>query len=148
MTWFKVDDTFAHHYKISAAGNAAVGLWTRAGAWSMQNLTDGHIPGHVVRGMGSKRQAERLVWAGLWDPDPLDGYRFHDWAEYQPSPDAVRYRRDSARLRQERHRNRDRDAGGRFEPRSDDAAHFRDERRTNSGPDENSTDHDDNWGPE
>jgi len=43
MPWFKVDDTLAFHAKVVAAGNAAMGLWVRAGAHSMQQLTDGFI---------------------------------------------------------------------------------------------------------
>lgn len=84
MVWFKIDDTFSLHPKILDAGNAAVGLWVRAGAWSMQQLTDGFIPRHVAAQLGTTTQARRLVDAGLWVEKP-DGYAFHDWTEYQPS---------------------------------------------------------------
>ena len=125
MTWFKVDDNLAHHWKVTAAGNAAMGLWVRAGAWSMQNLTDGHIPTHVLRTLGTRHQAERLVWAGLWNPDPLDGYRFHQFNERgrQPERQKVEYEREQAQIRLNRHRGKD---SGRFErgpalPRDDRA---------------------------
>ena len=36
MPWFNVDDGFAFHRKAVRAGNAAIGLWTRAGSWWMR----------------------------------------------------------------------------------------------------------------
>ena len=56
MAWFKVDDTFAMHEKVLAAGNSAIGLWVRSGAWSMQQLTDGFVPDHVVRALGTPKE--------------------------------------------------------------------------------------------
>lgn len=84
MTWFRVDDSFAFHAKIVAAGNAALGLWVRAGAWSSQQLTDGFVPTHMVPSLGNRAQATALVKAGVW-LDEEGGYRFHDWLNYQPS---------------------------------------------------------------
>lgn len=89
MPWFRVDDNLAFHSKVIAAGNAAMGLWVRAGAWSMQQLTDGRIPTHVARSMGTKTEANRLVAAGLWN-ETSDGYEFHEWAGRQPSAEDVR----------------------------------------------------------
>jgi hypothetical protein len=84
MPWFKVDDTLAFHAKIVAAGNAAVGLWTRAGAWSMQQLTDGYVPLHIARSLGTNAEAKRLVDVGLWIKKD-DGYHFHEWEQRQPT---------------------------------------------------------------
>jgi hypothetical protein len=85
VSWFKVDDSLAFHAKTVAAGNAAMGLWLRAGAWCAQQLTDGRVPTHMVRALGgTSSAANALVDAGLWLRDD-DGYRFHDWADYQPS---------------------------------------------------------------
>lgn len=84
MPWFKVDDGLALHPKAIIAGNAAMGLWIRAGAWSAQQLTDGHIPRSMVRVIGTAAEAKRLVAAGLWIPIE-DGYAFHEWEKYQPS---------------------------------------------------------------
>ena len=103
MPWFRVDDTFSHHAKVLAAGNAAVGLWTRAGSWSMQQLTDGFVPTHVVRTMGSSTEARRLVDAGLWLA--VDGgYRFHQWDSRQPSRERLEAERHAATERQRRAR--------------------------------------------
>ena len=78
MPWFKVDDGFAVHPKALKAGNAACGLWVRAGSWSMQQLTDGFIPDHVLPTLGTKAEAKRLVDAGLWER-AVTGYVFHEW---------------------------------------------------------------------
>lgn len=78
MPWFNVDDGFAFHRKAVKAGNAAIGLWTRAGSWSNQQLTDGLIPDEMVTVLGTDAQARRLVTAGLWTR--IDGgYQFHEW---------------------------------------------------------------------
>lgn len=105
MPWFKVDDTFPHHAKVMQAGNAAIGLWVRAGAWSMQQLTDGQIPKHVVTTLGTSREAQRLVAVGLWT-DEGDHYHFHQWDEggRQPSRAQVEADRHAARERQRRAR--------------------------------------------
>lgn len=98
MTWFKVDDALATHDKVLAAGNAAMGLWVRAGAWSSQHLTDGDVPMHAVRLLGTRGQADALVRAGLW-LKTSQGYRFHEWHDYQPSRKKVESDRQAARER-------------------------------------------------
>lgn len=87
MTWFKVDDSLAFHPKALAAGNEALGLWVRAGSWSSQQLTEGHVPASVVELLGSRELAGRLVDAGLWVVDEGDGWRFHEWDDRNPSRD-------------------------------------------------------------
>lgn len=94
MPWFKVDDTFAFHAKAVAAGNGAIGLWTRAGAWSSQQLTDGFIPAEIARMLGSKKEAERLCDIGLWFACD-GGYRFWQWAERNPVQSDVRAAREA-----------------------------------------------------
>lgn len=89
MPWFRVDDNLAFHTKALTAGNAAMGLWVRAGSWSMQQLTDGRVPFTVARQLGSKAEASRLVAAGMWTVDG-DAYTFHEWEGRQPSALDVR----------------------------------------------------------
>lgn len=107
MPWFKVDDTFPFHAKVLDAGNAAIGLWVRAGAWSMQQLTDGYIPTNVIKQLGTIRDARRLVDAGLW-AEKDDGFVFHEWEQRQPSRAKVQADRDAnaARLRKWRDKKR------------------------------------------
>jgi hypothetical protein len=112
MPWFKVDDTLAFHHKTIAAGNAAIGLWVRAGSWSRQSGTDGFIPTKVARQIGTTAQIARLVDAGLWDRTP-GGYVFHQWDERQPSKEQMEQERlDNARRQAEWRRRHRRSAGG------------------------------------
>lgn len=103
MPWFKVDDNLALHAKVLAAGNGAMGLWVRAGAWSMQQLTDGFVPNAIASTLGSKPEARRLVDAGLWDQKD-DGYQFHEWEQRQPSRVQVHADREAAAERQRKAR--------------------------------------------
>jgi len=105
MPWFSVEDTLAFHPKTIAAGNAAVGLWVRAGSWSMQILTDGEIPRDIARALGSPAEARRLVEAGLWIPKD-GGYEFHEWSQRQRSRVRVAADREATRRRQEKFRKR------------------------------------------
>lgn len=100
MVWFKVDDGMPFHAKTVAAGNAAMGLWVRAGAWSAGQLTDGFVPDHMVRSLGTAAQASVLVKVRLWERAD-GGYRFWQWNApgRQPSRVDVEARRDDARER-------------------------------------------------
>lgn len=86
MTWFKVDDSFHSHPKVMAASPAALGLWVVAGSWAGMNLTEGHVPSHVLPRLMPKaeRLARELVAVGLWDRVET-GFVFHDWTSYNPT---------------------------------------------------------------
>jgi hypothetical protein len=101
MTWFKVDDSLAFHRKVVAAGNAAMGLWVRAGSWCAQQLTDGFVPDHMIPILGTPAQASRLVRVGLWITVP-GGCQFHEWNEKgrQPTAQSVREEREKSAERQ------------------------------------------------
>lgn len=99
MTWFKVDDQLAFHPKTIAAGNAAMGLWVRAGSWASAQLTDGYITGEIVPILGAKKtDIERLVTSGLWIPNGR-GFRFHQWEERNPRREEVQEARTSKSAR-------------------------------------------------
>jgi hypothetical protein len=66
MPFFPVDDDAAFHAKLRAAGNAAVGLWVRAGANCMKQATGGVIQRHELEGLGKPSEARRLVDVVLW----------------------------------------------------------------------------------
>jgi hypothetical protein len=80
MVWFRVDDVLPFHARVIEAGNAAMGLWVRAGALSAGQLTDGFITAATARTLGSPREIKRLVEVGLW-VEVDGGYQFHAWAE-------------------------------------------------------------------
>jgi hypothetical protein len=101
LGWFKVDDQLAFHSKTVMAGNTAMGLWVRAGAWASAQLTDGKVPKHMAKAMANPEDADALVMAGLW-VDEGDDYRFHDWDVFQPSAaEEKRRREDISRKRSE-----------------------------------------------
>lgn len=96
--WFKVDDSLATHPKVLEAGNAAMGLWVRAGAWCAQQLTDGFVSAAAVSMLGTREEADALVAADLWD-EVEGGFQFHQWDERQPSRADAEERREADRQR-------------------------------------------------
>ncbi|MFE7782064.1 mucin-2 [Streptomyces nigrescens] len=116
MTWFKVDDTAHANPKMLRAGNAALGLWVRAGAYAAQHLTEGTVPGVVAQLYGTAPQARKLVAAGLWHahdhacnrcPQPAPGdYVMHDFLTYNPTRAKVEDKRQKEADRQARGRAR------------------------------------------
>lgn len=104
MVWFRVDDVLPFHQRVIEAGNAAMGLWVRAGAWSSGQLTDGFIPTSIARQMGTATEIKRLVAAGLWTREGDAGYRFHAWAE-----DGTGSKRQPTRAEVESQRKAERD---------------------------------------
>ncbi|QHB37287.1 hypothetical protein SEA_GUDMIT_59 [Gordonia phage Gudmit] len=103
MTWFKVDDGFWSHPKVMMLSPEATSLWVRAGSYACQHLTDGAIPSAVLPILGSPDAAQELVESGLWKAH-RQGFRFHDWADFQETSDEVKKRREQARERQRRAR--------------------------------------------
>lgn len=100
MAWFKVDDGFHSHPKVLASEPAALGLWVVAGSWSGAHLTDGFVPDYALTRLlpGAAELAEKLVAVGLWRR-AKGGYRFHDWADCNPSAVRVETEREAARQR-------------------------------------------------
>ena len=99
IPWFKVDDAFHSHPKVMELTTGAVGLWTLAGAWCADYLTDGEIrTGQLRRLGGTEDEAAQLVEAGLWIPTE-DGYRFKDWHDYQPTRESVEADKEVSRRR-------------------------------------------------
>ncbi len=105
MVWFNVDDTLAFHPKAIQAGNAALGLWVRAGSWSAQTLSDGFVPRQIARSLGTVGQCKALVVAGLWH-EVDGGYRFHEWEQRQQTKEDVESRREMERKRKADQRRR------------------------------------------
>lgn len=103
MAWFKVDDGFHSSRKLLAIPKrsryAAAGLWSIAGSWCADQLTDGHIPDYMIKELGAPPTApQSLVDAELWDR-VSDGFTFRNWHEYQPSKQDVDAERAASRAR-------------------------------------------------
>lgn len=113
MPWFRVDDGLPDHRKVRRLGRdkaPAIGVWTLCGAWSSGNQQDGFVPKEIVQRFDPREKyAARLVEVGLWLPDEVDGedgYRFHDWADQNPTRVEIEARRESTRTRVQRYRQR------------------------------------------
>jgi len=109
MTWFKIDDSMWSHPKVMLCSDAAIALWARAGSFSCDKLTDGFIHRAYLPSLrATEKAAAELVTAGLWDVVD-DGWRFHDWADYNETGDEVEAKKAAARERMRRVRaNRER----------------------------------------
>lgn len=110
MTWFKVDDGFWSHPKALTASSTAVGVWVRVGAYCAQHLTDGLIDAQTVFAICPDRRRvveqaiAELIGAGLWEEVEPGRWRYHDWADQQPSRQAVEARRAADRAKKRRQR--------------------------------------------
>lgn len=85
--WFKLDDRFHSHWKVVAAGNAAIGLWVRCCTWSADYKRDGKVPADIARMYGTADEMGALADAGLWLPNG-DGFVVPDFLEYNPKQNA------------------------------------------------------------
>ena len=116
--WFKADDDLAFHRKTLRAGNAAMGLWIRAGTWLRQPANarpdaPGVITYAELRQMGTAAEIKKLIDAGgpggtgFLEPIKYQGERacrFHDWQDYQPLPENLEATRDQWKERKRRQR--------------------------------------------
>jgi hypothetical protein len=106
MPWFYVDDAFADSKPVMGLDgrlrNEATGLWTRCGAWSAKEETDGRVPLDVVRGFNGRAAViEALAdQAGLWEVPGKRDVQFKNWEKWQPTKaelDAERVRAEELR---------------------------------------------------
>lgn len=77
---FQVDSDFYDHPKTIGMSSDAYKLWTRAGSYSANKLTDGLITEDVLAEVLREPQAaaDELVKRRLWRR-VKGGYRFHEW---------------------------------------------------------------------
>lgn len=94
MSWFRVDDKFAFHAKAVRAGNAAIGVWVRLGAWSSDQLTDGKLPGEIAKVIAGPDVGtlDRLCEVGLLEREG-ENYAMHDFLDWNPSGKQVKRQR-------------------------------------------------------
>lgn len=108
MSWGKIDDQFHAHRKAKKAWKSdrrALGLHLLAISYCAGHLTDGFVdPEFVEEKLPVARErtatVRALVDAGLWIADQ-DGWRIHDWLDYNPSKDQVEREREWDRRRKE-----------------------------------------------
>ena len=115
----RLDDHFWAHPKVLNCSDGALALWTRALSWVGFQLTDGFVPHQCLRLLrGRKRDADRLVAAGLWERGECDGqlgYWFHDFTDWNnaATKEEVEKRRKRGHDRVIKHREK---TTGRLEP--------------------------------
>jgi hypothetical protein len=90
--WVKIDVGYLRNPKISALSPSATLLHLASILWTADQLTDGHIPNHVLpelalmahlsRSSAATRAGE-LVKAGVWDSNGADWY-LHDFDVMNP----------------------------------------------------------------
>ena len=125
MPWFNVDDGLTFHPKVLAVGNGPIGAWVRLGAYCAKHSTEGFVPAEIVRMVASKREIATLVESG-WLYEEPDGYRMHDYLDYNRDAATVARDREKAaeRKRRQRERQRDnRDSHGVTPPVTDGVTH-------------------------
>lgn len=94
MTWAKIDDRLHGHIKVRRAG-PAMALWVIALSYCADELTDGFVAADVpelLLGAAGAEMAAKLQAVGLWDRLE-NGWRFHDYHDYNPNADDERERR-------------------------------------------------------
>lgn len=126
MAWFRVDDSFHTSRKVKSIPArqrfAAIGLWTIAGSWVSQELTDGFVPDYMIKEWGATpKVVQALVDSGLWDREH-DGFTFRSWSEYNPSKARVERDRAASKARMEASRERRRGKSAGREVASEDVA--------------------------
>jgi hypothetical protein len=103
VPWFKVDDKLHDQRKVRKLGRdnlpgfgSVDRMWILVGRQCYRRVRSPGRGPKVQRYDPKGRYARGLVAVGLWVEeivDGEDGYRFHDWDEYQPSSAEVEERR-------------------------------------------------------
>jgi hypothetical protein len=113
MPFGLTSDDFYDHPKVVDAPDSAIALWTRAQSYCMRHLTDGRVTDRQARRLcdNPEEGIKYLIESGLWERDDT-GYRFHDWADYNPSRADILAKRADNAARQQAFRDRKKAARG------------------------------------
>jgi hypothetical protein len=107
VVWVKLDDRFAENRKILSVSVSARWLHVEAMCYCGRNETGGLVPKDAALVRGMRENVKALVDAGLWDK-ATDGWRIHDWDEFNPSAALIAERRTAARDRKRKSREESR----------------------------------------
>jgi hypothetical protein len=121
VSWVKYDDQFPDHPKLAALGDLgplAGWLHVAATCYCSRHLTDGFLPSGALsrlatfpRRVQASDLAAALVRVGLWE-QAEDGYRVHDYLDYNPSREQVERKRAEWADRQRKSRGESRGDSG------------------------------------
>ena len=108
MGWVRLDDNFADHPKVIALSDKAFRLFITGLCYSNRQLTDGIIPYQIVNawvGNDPMKPSDELEDQNLWER--IDkGFMIRSYTEYQPTKEKVNKKRDEARERLRRYREK------------------------------------------
>lgn len=97
MSWVRTEDTAPDHPKLVGLEDSEVAMWWRGLCYASRYRTDGAIPKGAIRQLSKNRKPEtvaaKLVAVGLWEETP-DGFRVHDYLDYNLSAAEQKERRD------------------------------------------------------
>ena len=101
LPWVRLDTGFSQNPKILHLIEdkkwQAVTVYVAGLGYSGQQGTAGFIPFSAIPFIhGTKKTAENLVEVGLWVP-AQGGYDINGWAEFQPTDEDAKKRRDKAK---------------------------------------------------
>ena len=102
------------HPKIRDLKSAnSIALWTVCASFCGDKMTDGNITTQDLRTVAAstgiktvQRYADDLVQVGLWDVTE-NGYRFHDWNQWNEPTEKIRKKADAHRERMDKYRHKD-----------------------------------------
>ena len=120
MSWLRVEGAFPYHHKVLTAGERlgpsgagrVLAVWLVGTTYSVEHLTDGHVPRSVLMDRRYDRRPAEVLAAMvqarlLREVD--GGYQFHDFHDYNPSGQAVKEKRERERARKRTARGLDAD---------------------------------------
>ncbi len=110
MTYVRLDDHFPQHRKILGLDDSAFALYVRSICYCATQLSNGNVIMAALPLLTRHRKpltlVAQLVEASLWEVT-LEGWRVHDYLEWQESADSVLGKRAAARERMQRLRSQD-----------------------------------------
>lgn len=113
MAWIRLDDDYVHHPKFTALSHGAFRLWHEGMAHCKKLLTNGFISRTYLAGFryGKSAFVRELVTpsspgaSALW-MEEAEGYRVHDYLDWNPSREEELQDREAAKKRMRAYRGR------------------------------------------
>lgn len=108
MGWVRIDDNFADHPKVIGLSDSAFRLFITGLCYANRQLTDGLIPYQIVNawvGDNIEKPSDELEDQELWERSDK-GFLIRSYSEYQPTKEKVQKKREEAKERLRRYREK------------------------------------------
>ena len=108
MGWVRIDDNFSDHPKVIGLSDKAFRLFITGLCYSNRQLTDGLLPYQIVMawvGDDPNKPSDELEDQNLWERVDK-GFLIRSYTEYQPTREKVNEKRDRAKSRLKRYRDK------------------------------------------